>query len=287
MKTTWPPKRSKNRTMIALPVAVAAVLFVAILVLGVPLSGDFRRGTLVTVRGVENTPDAGYIKSQTESLTGLTVDVRLTTDGFDILTGTLAGNSENLVRDLLITQFGLPENSITIGALGATILSSQVAQLIGLVTGAPIVMALIILVLRKRTAAITMLAVAGLNTVDVLGLMALSSVQLGLVSIIGILVTFGFAIDMNVLISSRMRLGVGDHRENLGGALRAGLAMSAVALAVLLSASVLASSSSVNEFIFALVFGLVMNNLNTWFLTAPLFLRQAEGKKVVGYHVSI
>ena len=288
MKLTWPPKRLKNRTLVAIPLTVSAILIVAILIFGVPLSRDFKGGTLVMVKGVENAPDVNYVKFQTESLTGLIVDVKATRDGFEIETDTLSGNSENQIMDMLLTRFGLPANSIAIGALGPTVSSAQVMEIILVGVGGLIGMGVIILIFRRRVAATNALITAGLDILGILGLMALFRVPLSMASIIGILITFAYVIDANVLLAYRLLKGaMGDPRENVGEAMRAGLAMSVVALAILLSVNILTTANQINELTVALIFGIIVNIVNTWFLSAALFLRHVERKKVVSYHVSI
>ncbi|MFH1820819.1 MAG: hypothetical protein ABH852_00030 [Methanobacteriota archaeon] len=288
MKLTWPSQRMKGRTMVAIPLAVSAVLLVAILIFGVPLGRDFKGGTLVMVRGVENAPDVNNVKSQTESLTGLVVDVKGTHNGFDIETDTLSGNSENQIKDMLLTRFGLAESSITIGALGPTVSSAQILEIIFVAAGALIVIWVVILIFRRRVAATTAVITAGLDVLGILGLMALFRVPLNLASIIGILITFCFVIETNVLLAYRLLKGaVGDPKENAGEAMKAGLAMSVVALSVLLSINILTTASLINELTLALVFGIIVNIVNTWFLGVVFFMRHVERKKVVSYHVSI
>lgn len=201
MKLIWPPQRMKSRTMVAIPLAVGAILLVAILIFGIPLSRDFKGGTLVMVRGVENVPDVSYIKSQTESLTGLVVNVRATYKGFEIETDSLSASSENQIKDMLLTRLGLAESSITVGAIGPTVSGVDVLQIIVVGVGALIVMGAIIFIFRRRVAASNALITAGLDILGILGLMALFRVPLSMASIIGILITFGYVIDSNVLLA--------------------------------------------------------------------------------------
>jgi len=288
MKLMWPPQRMKHRNMVAAPLAVSAVFLFAILVFGLPVSRDFRGGTLVMVRGVENVPDINYLRSQVESLTGSVADVRATYEGFDIEMDALSVNSENEIKGMLLTRFGLQESSIIIGTLGPSVSSAQILQIMVLGIGALVVMAVVIFIFRRRVAATTAMVTAGLDVLGILGLMALLRVSLSLASILGILIIFGYVIDTNVLLAYRLLKGaVGDPKENIGEAMKAGLIMSIVALAALLSINILTIASSIKEFTFALIFGIIVNFLNTWFLGAVLFLRHVERKKVVSYHVSI
>jgi len=220
-------------------------------------------------------------------LTGLVVDVKATYKGFEIETDTLSGSSENQIKDMLLTRLGLAESSITVGAIGPTVSGVHVLQIIVVGIGALIVMGVIIFIFRRRVAASNALITAGLDILGILGLMTLFRVPLSMASIIGILITFGYVIDSNILLAYRLLKGaVGSPRENIGEAMKAGLTMSVVALAILLSVNILTTAGPINELTFALVFGIIVNIINTWFLSAELFMRHVERKKVVSYHVS-
>lgn len=287
MKLIWPPQRVKNRNMVAIPLALSIIFLIMLLTLGLPISRDFKGGTLLTVRDVEKVPDVNHVKSQVESLTGLTVDVRTTYNGFDIETDALGGNAENLIKNMLFTSFDIGENSITVGALGPIVNSAQIVQILTFGVVAFITMGVIIFIFRRRIAATTVLIAAGLDIIGILGLMTLFRVPVGLTSIIGILITLGYVIDTNTFLASRLLKGAGgDPRENIGETMKTGLAMSAVALAILASINILTTASQISELTFAVIFGIIVNIVNTWFLSSVIILRHFERKKVVSYHVS-
>ncbi len=288
MKINWPPQRMKSRSMMAIPIAVAAILLVAVLVFGLPLGRDFNGGTMITVRGLSEAPDPVAVKAQFEGLTGLTADVRATSDGFDIETGALSAESEMQVKQTLMAQFSVPDSSILIGALGPVVSGSQSMALVALGVGALIVIGVIIFIFRRRAATTAAIAIAVLNTVGVLGLMAIFRVPLNLSSIVGILMSLGFVIDVVVLLAYRLLKGaVGDPKENAGEAMKANLVMSAIAVAALLSVNLLVGATMIKELTLTLVFGIILNVVNTWFLGVLLVMRHVERKKVVSYHVSV
>ncbi|KUO40297.1 MAG: hypothetical protein APZ16_06090 [Candidatus Hadarchaeum yellowstonense] len=288
MKLIWPPQRLRSRTMAALPLIVAAIFLLAILFLGLPLGKDFRGGTLVMVRGVEKVSNLDQVRAQLKDLTGLDAQVKVTADGFDIELDALNADWEDKVRDLLVGTFGIPSSAVKIGALGPAVGSSQVLQLVSLGVSALIVMGVVIFIFRRRVAATAAIIIAILDVIGILGLMALFRVDLDLAAIMGILITLGYVVDTNFLLGYRLLKGaVGEPRENLGEAMKAGLTMSAVAVAALLSMGTILGAAPLKQLAWVLAFGVIVNAFNTWFLGAVLYLRHVEQKKVVSYHVSI
>jgi preprotein translocase subunit SecF len=274
--------------MAALPLIVAAIFLLAILFLGLPLGKDFRGGTLVMVRGVEKVSNLDQVRAQLKDLTGLDAQVKVTADGFDIELDALNADWEDKVRDLLVGTFGIPSSAVKIGALGPAVGSSQVLQLVSLGVSALIVMGVVIFVFRRRVAATAAIIIAILDVIGILGLMALFRVDLDLAAIMGILITLGYVVDTNFLLGYRLLKGaVGEPRENLGEAMKAGLTMSAVAVAALLSMGTILGAAPLKQLAWVLAFGVIVNAFNTWFLGAVLYLRHVEQKKVVSYHVSI
>jgi len=288
MKLIWPPQRIKSRSLVTIPLALSVIFLLILLTLGLPFGRDFKGGTLLMVRDVKTVPDVNYVKFQVENITGSIVDVKLVYNGFDIETDALEGNSENLIKNMLFYQFGVLENSIIIGSLGPTVSSAQTVQILAFVVGAVITIGVVIFIFRKKIAAATALVTAGLDIIGILGLMALFRVSLSLISILGIFITLGYVIDTNTFLVSRLLKGVGGNlRENIGETMKVGLVMSAVALAILLSINILTTTSQIDELTFAVIFGIVVNVVNTWFLSSVIILRHIERKKVVSYHVSV
>ncbi len=288
MKINWPPQRMKSRTMMAIPLAVAAILLVAVLILGLPMGRDFQGGTLVTARGMGQVPELNNVKVQAQIIAGTAVDVRGTADGFDIETAALTAGTENQLKEMLMAQFGLREGDIAIGALGPAVSAAQASEIAVLGTAALVAMGVIIFIFRRRMAATSAIVVSILNAVGTLGLMAILRVPLNLASIIGLLLMLGFVIDADVLFAYRLLKGaVGDPKENVGEALKAVLAMSAAAIAALLSIALAVGAAAVTGMALTLVIAISLNLFNTCFLGVPLLMRHVEHKKVVSYHVSI
>ncbi len=287
MKLTWPPQRVSNRRLAAVPIVMSAILFTAIIVLGLPQSRDLNGGTLFMVRNLEITPDIDQVKSQAEIISNSRVRVIVVPNGFDIETGYLSEKSVSLIKDTLL-KIGIGENSIVAGTLGPAVSSAHIIRITFALTGSFIVIGLIALILRRRVAAAIVLLTAGLDIVGILGLMTILRVPFSLASMIGIFITIGFAIDTNILLAWRLLKGaVGDPRENIRDSLKAGLLMSCISLAILLSANLFTTASMLDELSLALAFGVIVNIVNTWFLGAAIVLRHVERKKVGVYHVGV
>ncbi|MBC7218696.1 MAG: hypothetical protein H5T49_00970 [Hadesarchaea archaeon] len=287
MKLSWPPQRLKGRSLAAVPLIVSAILLLAILIFGLPLGRDFKGGTLVMVRGLDEVPDLGQVSSQISGLTGPETVVRAAGDGFDIEMDALSDGLENEIK-VLLSSFGIPSSLVAIGEMGPVVSGPQCFQIVSLGLGALILMGAVILVFRRRVAATIAVVVAVLDVVGVLGLMAIFRVPINLASIFGILIIFVYVVEADVLLAYRLLKGaVGEPRENISEAMRAGLILSAIAIVVLLITSFVTTAVSIREFALTLAFGIAVNVLNTWFLGVALYLRHIERKKVVSYYASI
>lgn len=288
MRLNWPPQRLRVRSLVAIPLIVTTILLLMLLIFGLPLGRDFKGGTLVMVRGLEKTLDFGQLESQVSGLVDSGIVVRVADGGFDIEMDSLSGGQENEIRALLSDSFGIPISSIVVGELGPLVNSAQCFQIVTLALGAVVLMGIAIFVFRRRVAATTAVVVAVLDVVGVLSLMAILRVPINLASIFGILVVFVYVVEANVLLGYRLLKGaVGGPRENITEAMRAGLTLSAIAIAVLLSLGFFVTAVSIREFALTLAFGIAVNVLNTWFLGVALYLRHLERKKVVSYYVGI
>ncbi|MEM4187873.1 MAG: hypothetical protein QXN56_01750 [Candidatus Hadarchaeum sp.] len=288
MRLSWPPQRLRGRSLVAIPLIVSVIFLLAILIIGLPLGRDFKGGTLVMVRGWNKIPDFRQLESQIGGLTGLETVVRAAGDGFDIEMDALSEGLENEIRALLSNSFGIPSSSTVIGELGPAVSSAQCFQIVTFGLGALILMGVVIFIFRRRVAATAAIAVAVLDVVGVIGLMAILRIPINLASIFGILIVFVYVVEANVLLGYRLLKGaVGEPKENISEAMRANLVLSAIAVAIFLSVSFLGTAVWVKEFALTLAFGVAVNVFNVWFLSVAFYLRHIERKKVVSYYVSV
>ena len=290
MKFAWPQQRLTNRQLIVIPLVIIAILTTSLVVLSVPLSTDFRESGLIRVRGLENIPDADAVEIAIENLLGYNVDVDIVANGLDIGTNNaLGGNETLLVKSMFLSQFGIPENSVTVELRGATITSIYTEQARNAMIGAFVAMGIIIFIaFRRRVTVGGILLAVGLDMLGVLGCMALFGVELSLASVAGLLMLIGYAVDTNILLTTRVlkRVG-GEPREKVVDAMHTGLMMSGSTLIPLFALNLLTTAPQLYQLTAVLIFGIIIDIFNTWFLNSAIIIRHAERQQRKEYHVSI
>ncbi len=290
MKFAWPQQRLTNRQLIVIPLVIIAILTTSLVVLSVPLSTDFRESGLIRVRGLENIPDADAVEIAIENLLGYNVDVDIVANGLDIGTNNaLGGNETLLVKSMFLSQFGIPENSVTVELRGATITSIYTEQARNAMIGAFVAMGIIIFIAFRRCVTVGgILLAVGLDMLGVLGCMALFGVELSLASVAGLLMLIGYAVDTNILLTTRVlkRVG-GEPREKVVDAMHTGLMMSGSTLIPLFALNLLTTAPQLYQLTAVLIFGIIIDIFNTWFLNSAIIIRHAERQQRKEYHVSI
>ncbi len=290
MKFTWPQRRLSNRQLAAIPLVIIAVLTISMLVLSVPFSTDFRESGLIRVRWLENVPDAGAVEIAVENLLGYNADVDIVENGLDIGTSNvLSENQTLLVKSMFSSQFSIPENSVTVELRGATITGIYSEQAVRAMVGAFIAMGVIIFIaFRRRVTVGAILLAVGLDLLGVFGFMALFGVELSLASVAGLLMLIGYAVDTNILLTTRVlkRVG-GEPKEQVVDAMRTGLMMSSSTLIPLFAINILTTAPQLYQLTAVLIFGIIIDIFNTWFLNSAIIIRHAERQRRKEYHVSI
>ncbi len=290
MDLVWPQQRLNDRQLIAIPLVIIAVLTLSLIVLGVPLSRDFKGGSLIRVEGPENVLEVGLVEIAIENLLSGDADVKIIEKGLDIETDNVLGESEKLlVKGMFSQQFGISENAVTIQTMSATITSLHSEQARNAVIGAFVAMGIIIFIaFRRRITVGAILLAVGLDILGVFGCMALFGVKLSLASVAGLLMLIGYAVDTNILLTTRVlkRVG-GEPRERVVDAMRTGLMMSGSTLTPLFALNILTTAPPLYELTAVLIFGIIIDIFNTWFLNAAIISRYVERQRRKEYHVSI
>ncbi len=290
MDLVWPQQRLNDRQLIAIPLVIIAVLTLSLIVLGVPLSRDFKGGSLIRVEGPENVLEVGPVEIAIENLLSGDADVKIIEKGLDIETDNVLGESEKLlVKGMFSQQFGISENAVTIQTMSATITSLHSEQARNAVIGAFVAMGIIIFIaFRRRITVGAILLAVGLDILGVFGCMALFGVKLSLASVAGLLMLIGYAVDTNILLTTRVlkRVG-GEPRERVVDAMRTGLMMSGSTLTPLFALNLLTTAPPLYELTAVLIFGIIIDIFNTWFLNAAIISRYVERQRRKEYHASI
>jgi len=292
MKFTWPQQRLSNRQLIAIPLALMIFLGVIAIVafaLGAfPMSRDFKGGSLMRVYG-ENL-SASTIELAVESLLGGGVDVDPIENGLDIRAdNALDDAGKLLVKEMFYNQFGISESAVTIETMGPTITSIYSEQARNAMIGAFVAMSIIIFVaFRRRTSIGAILLAVGLDILGVFGCMALFGIELSLASVAGLLMLIGYAVDTNILLTTRVlkRVG-GEPRDQVIDAMRTGLMMTGTTLIPLFTINLITTAPQLYQLTAVLIFGMIIDIINTWFLNAGIILRYAERQRRKEYYVSV
>ncbi|HID61045.1 MAG TPA: hypothetical protein EYP46_04205 [Hadesarchaea archaeon] len=293
MKLTWPQRRLSNRQLVAIPVGLAIFLGLVTVISissGVfPVGRDFKGGSLIRLSG-ENVPGVDVVEAAVENLLGSNVDVDLFENGLDIRTdNVLEDAEENLVVEMFHDQFEVSENAIRIETMGPTITGLYSEQARNAIIGAFVAMAFIIFIaFRRRITIGAILLSVGLDMFGVLGCMALFHIELSLASIAGLLMLIGYAVDTNILLTTRVlkRVG-GEPRERVIEAMRTGLMMNCSTLIPIVSLNVITTAPQLYQLTAVLIFGIIIDIFNTWFLNATIISRHVERQRRKTYHVDI
>ncbi|MEM2265585.1 MAG: MMPL family transporter [Candidatus Hadarchaeales archaeon] len=277
-----------TRKMLLPPLLLALFFLCCLLVRGIPLSRDFRGGTLIQVRGMEGYPALAEVKGTVEGLLGGKVEVKLTSYGGLYGLDIEADNMdlpqevrENL-RRALADELGISENQVVVYNMGSILTSLSKKQARNALLVAPLFMILIVFLnFRSLRAGGGIVGTVWLNVFDALGCMSLLGVELSIGSMAGLLMLLGYSDDTNVLLVTAVEKGVGGSpRERAATAMRTGLLVNGTTFLVLLFVNLFTTSKLVDELTFPLLTGMVFDAVNTWFLNAALVLRKRERREV-------
>jgi len=254
-----------------------------------PLGRDFKGGSLVTVQGLQNVPSPSSVESAVENSLGKNVDVIPIKNGFHIETDVLSENEETGIKGTLSNGFGILTSSVIVEPVGPIISGLQIEQMLYSIIIAFVVVGVITLIIfRRRVVPIAVLLVIGLDILCVLGCMSLFRVPLSLASVVAIVMLMGYAVDTNIVLVYHVLKGVGGGpREQAAASMNTGLMMGVLLIVIFLSLNFLTSAIQLNVLAVTIIFGIVINIFNTWFLGAGILLRGVERQRGKEYHVSL
>lgn len=282
MDITWPVKHLSYRHMIVIPLALAVIFTVAIAVRGIPLSMDFAGGThlSIEVENTENIPDPDLVEDELRNIIGAEIEVHETDKGYDIETAAyLTDNQvENQINPHLYLELGIEGEYSVPERMSGVITSTHTEQAWKAVIGAVIAMAIIIFIaLRHFTSVGGILLAGGLDALGVFGGMALLQIPLSFGSVTGILLLIGYAVDTNILLSTKVLKRVGTTpRERAADGMKTGLMMSGTSVAALIALSLIMTPPLIKEFSGALIIGILVDMVNTWLLNSSILIRHVE-----------
>ena len=301
MDITWHIKHLSANQMIAisliLPLLSAGVLIVRNVTTGtfVPLSSDFKPGTLIRVQGLDNKPVASVVGQNLSGFLNTDVSVTITFDnslitgkyGFDAEVGiVIPDNQDNSITQFISTQFQGAKSQILVrGSAITTIFSHQAIEAI---IGAFIGMTVVLFIAFRHTTAVgVMVLCVAFDALGALGGMALFQVPLSFGSVAALLMIIGYSVDTDIILSNHMlkRVG-GDVRERAANGMITGVMTQGTTVVALITIDVLTSAPLLFELATVLIFGIIADTFNTWFLNVGVLLRNIEKKQGREYYVS-
>jgi preprotein translocase subunit SecF len=268
--------------MIAIPTILSVIFSIAILVRGIPVGMEFTGGTLVRVRGLDTPPDLKAIEPAVENFLGTKVDIKITEDrtrstgrfGLDLETDKVLSEEEKAdLLNFLGREFGMV-GSYSAEWFGSILTGIYREQARRAIIAAVIAMAIIIFITFRHSLIVgAILLCLGLDMLGTFGCMAIFRVPLTLASIAGLLMLIGYAVDTNILLSvqTAKRLG-GEARERIASAMKTGLMMSGTTVLAMFMINILTVAPALYQLSSVLIFGILVDIVNTWFLNAGILL---------------
>lgn len=280
MDITWPVKNLSYKKLIVIPLIITAILGSAVIIKGFPLGIDFSSGASIKIRNIEKMPESSSeVQEILEKALGGTVKVYPGANEIDIETSfPLTEELEEKLKSTLSEELGINgEYSVpqkTFPAITA-LYKNEAKQAVII---AAISMAIILFIsLRHIPTVGGILSVIGLDAVVIFGGMSILNIPLTLSSMAGILLVFGYAVNTNVLLSTRLLKRVGGSvRERTASAMSTGLAMSTTSATALIVLNMVASADALKQLSAVIVIGILADMMNTWLFNSGLIMRHAE-----------
>ena len=154
----------------------------------------------------------------------------------------------------------------------------------------------VFVVFRTFIPALAVISAAFSDIVVALACMTLIGMDLSLGTVAALLMLIGYSVDSNILLTTNLLRKKGDLNEKIRNAMRTGITMTSTTLSAVFAMFIVSSSIHLfsahftsipilRDISIVLIFGLVMDLLNTWLLNAgilKLYLEKKERKKFKG-----
>ncbi len=283
--------RKKYKFLLVIPVAVlllsAGILFTNNLKTGEFIDKDvsLKGGTLITV---ETTQDLD-VKAVEESIAGaLDASVKVKEIKSVASGGRIgytfevdqSGNADNIKNEISSAGVQLTGGKYTIEEMSSALSSTFWSSTLRALALAFIFMATVVfLYFRKLLPSLAIILAAVSNLVGVLALMNIFGIKLSTAGVAALLMLLGYSVDTNILLSTRLlkRKDL-SQIDRLYSALKTGLTMAATTITALAVVWVLSPASVLRQIALILIFGLILDMLNTWVQNAGLLRWYMEGK---------
>jgi preprotein translocase subunit SecF len=287
------------KIVIFIPIIIAAFSLFQ-LVYQFQATGDFinrdvtlKGGITVTILLAENTPSALEVESALKSTFSQNyISVRaLKSSGKDIgllVESDVKGISKEQLDSLLSVvaekagrQIG--EGDYSIESLGESLGKGFYRQTLNAMILAFIFMAIVVFIYFKSYApSITVILCVFFDIIGAMATTNLLGMQIGTAGIAAYLMLIGYAVDTNILLTTRVLKRKGDEsvHDSIKGAFGTGVMMTLTAIAALVVGLIFAQSGIIRQIMAIIFIGLIFDMLNTWVTNSGILLWFIEKKEI-------
>jgi len=269
--------------MMALPVAVLLVALAIVgftwIGTGMPVTAgiDFAGGTAVTVY---TTDDVGTIEAVFSGFPILSVTEGISGGTF-IKFGPMADEEFEELNGILSTRYANAKIDHIGETFGQTLQQQAAIALIFSFIGMAIV---VFIAFRTFVPSVAVIISAFSDIVIAAACMNVAGVPLTLGTTAALLMLIGYSVDSDILLTTRILKRKGKLEDKLTGAFRTGFIMTTTtisAIAAMLVVSSIGGIEVITQISIVLLFGLIIDLMNTWMLNAgilKLYVERGEGR---------
>lgn len=269
------------KLMLVVPLIILALattyLFWKVTTTGLNLDIDLKGGTQIIAES-----DTSLSESELEdALDEYDVNVRIASG----LTGYSAFiEFDNSIdsNDVLnaLEENGYVFDDYSVQSVGPTLGAASLQQALIVLVIAFVFMAVTILFIFKIP--VVSLYVALCPAFDIIITLAISQmvgIKLSLASFAALLMIIGYAVDDDVMISTRLLKGTGEMRQELKDGFKTSFTTTAATMVALAALYAMSLSVVITQIASILLIGLLIDMMNTWFFATPLLRWYIERKK--------
>lgn len=252
----------------------------------IPLSIDFKGGTVITVYDVPENVDLkksmqekfafDVQESTIRDFSGKTVGKNFEIEEF------FKGDEGREIKDLMISK-GVLEENINMRDISPSITGLFVEQSVKAILFAFIFMALVVF-WRFRTVvpSIAVILSAFSDIVTTLAIMIVLDIQLSMGSFVALLLLIGYSVDTDILLTTRLLVKrQKEIPDRIKDAMKTGLTMAGTTISAMTVLLLVATSTLLKEIAIVILIGLLVDLINTWIQNVGiLWWHLDKGKKV-------
>ncbi len=266
------------KQMIAIPILVVIVM-ATIGVFNPPSLGmDLSGGNRITITNTD------YDSNQLEQyLQGDLNDDRVNARSLEGVDGIIVESPADIDQDTLIDSImqetNVPGESISTEAVSASFgRSTQIQGITALGIAFLGMIVVVFITFRDIVPSLTIIYCAFSDMIIAVGLMSLLGVPLTLGTIAALLMLIGYAVDSNILLTTRILKRSGSFADKYSKAIQTGIMMAGTTLSVLVVIVIVNSSQILDSIAIVLILGIISDFMNTWFFNGGILRWRTEGQ---------